>query len=112
MKLNATKTKLLHVRYESDPDAIMTLDGTTMDICNIYNYLCLPTLSSKAAIRQRFAAAWAAISKLCMIYHLTAKDALKIKLLKSGDKTIATYAPESLPLIRRRQKCSMPVIGR
>ena len=63
MKLNMAKTKVLHVGYESDPEQILTLDVTTIDICDIYNNLGLPTFSSKVVIRQRFAAAWSAIGK-------------------------------------------------
>ena len=98
LKLNAAKTKVLHVVYESDPEPILTLDGTTIDICDIYKYLGQPTLSSKVVIRQRFAAAWSAIGKLCPMFHSTAPDALKIKLFKSAVKAIVAYALESLPL--------------
>ena len=97
-KLNAAKTKALHVGYESDPKPILTLDGMTIDVCDIHNYLGLPTLSSKVVIRQRFAAVWSAIGKLCPMFHLTAPDAMKIKLFKSAVKTIAACALESLPL--------------
>ena len=82
----------------SDVRVILTLDETTIDVCDIYNYLGLPTLSSKVVIRQRFSAAWSAISKLHPVFHSTAPDALEIKLLKSAVKTIAAYALESLPL--------------
>ena len=98
MKLNVAKTKVLHVGYESDPEPIFALDGTTIDICDIYDYLGPPTLSSKVVIRQRFAAAWSAIGKLCAMFHSTAPDALKIKLFKSAVNTMAAYALESLPL--------------
>ena len=91
LKLNVAKTKVLHVGYESDPEPILTLDGTTIDVCDIYNYLGLPTLSSKVVIRQRFAATWSAIGKLRPMFHSTAPDALKINV-------IAAYALESLPL--------------
>ena len=67
-------------------------------VCDIYNYLGLPTLSSKVVIRQRITAAWSAICKLRPMFHSTAPDALKIKLFKSTDETIASYALESLPL--------------
>ena len=73
LKLNAAKTKILHVGYESDPEPILTLDGTTIDI---YNYLGLPTLSSKVVIRLRFAAALSAIGKLRPMFHSMAPDAL------------------------------------
>ena len=99
LKLNVAKTKVLHVGYESDPEPILTLDGTTIDICDIYNYLGLPTLSSKVVIHQRFAAAWSVIGKLRPMFHSMAPDALTIKLFKSAVKTIAAYALESLPLI-------------
>ena len=46
LKLNAAKTQVLHVGYESDPEPILTLDGTTIDVCDIYNYHGLPTLPS------------------------------------------------------------------
>ena len=92
LNLNTAKTKVLHVGYECDPKPILTLDGTTIDICDIYNYLGLPTLSSKVVIRQRFAAAWSAIGKLCPIFQSTAPDALKIKLFKSTVDAIAAYA--------------------
>ena len=78
LKFSAAKTKVLHVRYESDPESILILGGTTIDVCGIYNYLGLPTLSSKLVIRQRFAAAWSAIGKPCPFFYLTAPDALKI----------------------------------
>ena len=55
LKLNAAKTKVLHVGCESDPETILTLDGTTIDVYDIYNYHGIPTLSSKVVIRQRFA---------------------------------------------------------
>ena len=45
----AAITKVLHVGYESDPKPSLTLDGTTIDVCDIYNCLGLPTLSSKAS---------------------------------------------------------------
>ena len=80
LKLNAAKTKVLHVGYESDPKPILTLDETTIDVCDIYSYLGLPTLSSKVFIRQRFAYAWSAIGKLRPMFHSTAPDALKIKI--------------------------------
>ena len=57
--------------------------------------------SSKAAIRQRFAAAWSAICKLHLNFHPTALDALKIELFKSAVKTVATHALESLNLTTR-----------
>ena len=41
-KLNAAKTKVLHVGYDSDPEPILILDGTTIDVCDINNYLGLP----------------------------------------------------------------------
>ena len=47
LKLNAAKTEVLHVGYESDPEPMLTLDGTTIDICDIYNYLGLPTQQSR-----------------------------------------------------------------
>ena len=37
LKLNASKTKVHHAGYESDPALILTLDGTTIDVCDIYN---------------------------------------------------------------------------
>ena len=52
LKLNAAKTKVLHVGYESDPEPILSLDGTAIDACDIYNYLGLTTLSSNVVIRQ------------------------------------------------------------
>ena len=76
----------------------MTLDRTTLDVYDIYNYLGLPTLSPKVVIRQRFAATWSAIGKLRPVFHSTEPDALKIKLVKSAIETIAAYAQESLPL--------------
>ena len=76
----------------------MTFDGSTIDVCDIYNYLGLPTLSSKVAIRQRLAAIWSAISKLRPMFHSMTPDVLKIKLFKSAVETIAAYALESLPL--------------
>ena len=42
LKLNAAKTKVLHVGYESDPEPIFTLNVATIDVCNIYNYLGHP----------------------------------------------------------------------
>ena len=98
MKLNVAKTKVLHVGYDCDPEPIFTLDGTTIDVCDIYNYLGLPTLSSKVVIHLRFATAWSAIGKLCPMFHSTAPDALKIELFKSAVNTMAAYALESLPL--------------
>ena len=98
MKLNAAKIKALHVGYESDLEPIWTLDGKAIDVCDIDNYLGLPTLSSKVVIHQRFAAAWSGIGKVCPIFHPTAPDALKIKLLKSAVETIAAYALEPLTL--------------
>ena len=97
MKLIAVRTKVLHVGYESGLEPIPTLDGTTIDVCDLYNYLGLPTLSSKVVIRQRFAAAWSAIGELRPMFHSTAPDALKIKLLISAVETIAAYALYSLP---------------
>ena len=97
MKLNAAKTKVLHVVYESDSEPILTLVGMTIEVCDIYNYLGLPTLSSIVVIRQRFAAACSAIGKLHPIFHSTAPDILKIKLFKSAVETIAAYALDSLP---------------
>ena len=97
LKLNATKTKVLHVRYESDPEPILTLDATTIDVCTSTTILVYQH-SSKVVIRQRFAAAWSAIGKLRPMFHSTAPDALKIKLSKSAIETIAAYALESLHL--------------
>ena len=98
LKLNAAKTKVLHVGYESDPEPILTVDRMTIDVCDIHNYLGLPTLSSNVGSRQIFAAIWSAIVELCPIFHLTVPDALKIKLFKSAVETIAAYDLESLPL--------------
>ena len=98
LKLNAAKTKVLHVGYESDHEPILTLDGTTIDVCEIYKYLGLLTLSSKLVIHQRFVATWSTIGKLRPMFHSTAPDALKIKLFKLAVKTIAAYSLESLHL--------------
>ena len=89
---------MLHVGYESNPEPILTLDGTMIDVYDIYNYLGLPTLSSNVVIRQRFAAAWSANGKLHPMFHSTAPDALKIKLFKSAVVAIAAYVLESLSL--------------
>ena len=43
---------------------------------DIYNYLGLPTLSSKVVIRLRFVAALSAIGKLRPMFHSMAPDAL------------------------------------
>ena len=98
LKLKVVITKVLHAGYESDPDPILTLDGTTIDVCDIFIYLGLPTLSSNVVIRQRFAAARSAICKIRPIFYSTAPGALKIKLFKSAVKNMAYYALESLPL--------------
>ena len=98
LKFYAAKANVLHVGYECDPEPNLTLDGTTIDVCHIYNYLGLPTLSSKEVIRRRFAASWSAIGELRPIFKSTTPDALKIKLFKSAVETIAAYALESLPL--------------
>ena len=95
LKLNAAKTKVVHVGYESDPEPILTLDGATLDVCDIYNYLGLPAISSKVVIRQRFATACSSIDELRPIFQWTAPDALKIKLFKLDVEKIAVYA---LPL--------------
>ena len=86
LKLNAATRKVLHVGYESDPEPILALDGTTIDVCDIYNYLGLLTLSSKVVIRLRFAAAWSAIGKLRPMSHTTAPDALKINFSNRPSK--------------------------
>ena len=91
-------TKVLHAGYESDPEPILTLDGTTIDVCHINNYLGLPTHSSKVVIRHIFFAAWSAIGKLRHRFNSTAPDVLKIKLFKSAVEARAAYALESLPL--------------
>ena len=91
-------TKVLHVGYESDPEPILTLDGTKINVCDICNYLGLPTLSSKVVIHQKYSAAWSAIGKLRPMFHSAAPDALKIRLLKSAVEAIAAYPLESLPL--------------
>ena len=83
---------------ESDPEPILTLDEMTIDVCDIYNCLCQPTLSSKVVIHQRFAAAYSVIGKLRPIFHSTAPDALKVKLFKWTTGAIAAYALESFPL--------------
>ena len=75
----------------------MTLDGTTIDVCDIFIYLGLLTLSSNVGILQRFAAARSAIGKIRPIFYSTAPGALKIKLFKSAVKNMAYYALESLP---------------
>ena len=98
MKLNVAKTKVLHFGYESDSEAILILDGTTIDVCDIFNYLGLPTLSSRVAIRQRFAAVWSAIVRLRPIFYSTAQNSSIIKFFKSAVKTIAAYVLESLLL--------------
>ena len=98
LKFNTAITKVLHVAYGSDPKPILTLDGTTIDICDVCNYLGLPIISSKVVIHQRFVAVCSAIGKLHLMFHSTAPSALKIKLFKSAVNTIAAYALESLPL--------------
>ena len=113
MKLNAAKTNVLHVGYESGPEPLLTLEGTTVDVCDINNKLGLPQLSSKVAIRQRFAAACSSICKLRPIFHSTAPDASKIKLFKSAVEAITAYTLEYLPpSIWRRKILMIPVIGR
>ena len=96
--MNTAKTKVLHFRYESDPEPILNLDGTAIDVCNIYNHLVLLTLSSRVVMYQRFTTIWSAVTYLRLIFHLTSADALKIKLFNSVVKAIAAYALESLPL--------------
>ena len=76
----------------------MYVTSTTIDVCDINNDHGLPTISSKVAIRQRFAVTWSAIGKPRPIILSTAPDALKIQLFKSAVKTIAAYAQEFLPL--------------
>ena len=90
LKLNAAKTKILHVGYESDPEPILTLDGTTIDI---NNYLGLPTLPSKVVIRLRFASALSAIGKLRPMFHSMAPDALNAsenKTFQIGSRNVST----------------------
>ena len=97
LKLSVAKTNVLRVGYVSDTEPILTLDGAAIDVCDIHNYIGLPTHSSKVVIRQRFAAAWSAIGKLRPVFHTTTPDAFKIKLFKSAVKAIAAYSLESLP---------------
>ena len=52
LKLNAAKTKVLHVGHESDPKPILTLDGMMIDICDIHSYHGLPPFSFKEVICQ------------------------------------------------------------
>ena len=78
LKLNAAKPKVFHVGYGSDPEQILTLEGTMIDVCDTHNYLGLTTLSSKIVILQIFAAEWSAIGKLRPMFHSTAPDAMKI----------------------------------
>ena len=90
LKVNATKIKILHVGYECDPEPILTLDGTTIDI---YNYLGLPTLSSKVVIRLRFAAALSAIGILRPMFHSMAPDALNAsenQTFQIGSRNVST----------------------
>ena len=98
LKLSVARTKAVHVGYESEPEPLFALYETTMEVCDIYSYLGLPTLSSKVVICHRFAAAWSAICKLRPIFHSTAPYALKIKLFKSAVKAIAAYALECVPI--------------
>ena len=99
LKLNEAKTKVLHVGYESDPEPILTSDGTTIDVCDIYNYLGLPMLSSEVVIRQRFAVAWSAIGKLRPMFHSTAPDALKItfQIGRQNDSSLCIGIPPLNP---------------
>ena len=97
-EIECGKTKVFHIGYGSDPEPILTLEGTTIDVCDIYNYLCLTTLSSKVVIRQRFATELSAVGKLRPMFHSTAPDAMKIKFFKSAVETIAAYALEFQPI--------------
>ena len=44
---NAAKSKVVHVGYDSDPEPILTLEGTMIDVCDIYNYLFKSNFSNR-----------------------------------------------------------------
>ena len=73
LKLNAAKTNVLHVGYKCVRQPISTLDGTMINVCDIYDYLGLPTRSSKVVMRRRFTAACHRKN-----FHSTAQNVFRI----------------------------------
>ena len=87
MHLGQTSTRL--VRFAN---------GDPVDNCDKFEYLGVPTSNAETVFRSRLSKAWAAATKLRLIFNYKANDSIKIGLCRSAVESILLYGLECLPL--------------
>ena len=83
------QTSARHVRFSN---------GNPVDSCDKFEYLGVPTSNAETVFRSRLSKAWAAATRLRLIFNSKANDSIKIGLCRSAVESILLYGLECLPL--------------
>ena len=95
--INHNKTKAMQLRQTSIRHVRFT-NGDPVDSCDKFEYLGVPTSNAETVLRSCLSMAWAAATKLSLIFNSKANDAIKIGLCRLAVESILLYGHECLPL--------------
>ena len=85
---------ILHAEHNSQPSAVTTVNGYTLEICNDFLFLGVSTKTPLNVAQEKIGRAWCAIGKLRPIFISKISDS------KATVETIAAYGLESVPMTR------------
>ena len=98
LKINFTKTKILHAGYHSQPIPVTTINGYTLEICNEFLYIGVSNKTPINEIHGKNCRSWFANGKLRLILISKIDDANNMRLFRATVEKIAAYELESDPM--------------
>jgi hypothetical protein len=101
--VNATKTKVLHIGFDSSPPLLLPT-GEPIAVCEDYTYLGSRLMSPDGILAERRAQAWRGAYLLRPLFNSSARDALKVRLFRSAVEPIFLYGLEAVPITPSRER--------
>ena len=91
------KTKAIHLGQASIRH-VHFANGDPVDSCDKFEFLGVATSNAKMFFLSRLSKAWAAATKLCLIFNSWVNGAINIGLCRSAVESILLYGLKCLPL--------------
>ena len=95
LRLNASKTKVMFIGDTPYMD-IQTTSGTTLMVCDEFNYLGCNVANNTSAFQRRRQIAWVAARRFNTVWNSAASDRAKMQLFKSTVESVFLYSCEAL----------------
>ncbi|XP_072020346.1 uncharacterized protein [Amphiura filiformis] len=94
LRLNASKTEVFI--GDTPHMDIHTTSGTTLMVCDDFNYLGCNVADNTSAFQRRRQVAWVAARRLTTVWNSAASDGAKMQLFKSTVESVLLYSCEAL----------------